>query len=417
MRFLTLLFLLPTLASAQTIELRHGYWLLGHEFRSGKHYIVHGRLTSHAPAHVDSVIDLHNGYVVPPYGEAHNHNPDYSGVESTKKLFARYLSDGVFYAKNPANVPRGRDSLQFYHLIDNPNSVDVIFSNGVLTATGGHPSGLWRRNVQRGAMLPEDGDGGFMWLIDTKADLDAKWPRILAGKPDFIKTILVHSEEYERRRNDSTYFNWRGLDPKLLPEIARRAHAAGLRVSAHVETAADFHNALIAKVDEINHIPGFRGDETAHLPHPQIFEIDPRDARLAARQGTIVVTTLNGATTYKVDGPDSLTRRAFDDLARKNLRTLRSAGVHLAIGSDNYRDDSRAEVDYLSTLGVFSPMELLELWSQATPRAIFPKRKVGCLDDGCEASFLVLGDFPGKGFSVLHDLKMGVKDGVLHTNP
>lgn len=408
---LYLAFVVWTAIAPPVIELRNGYWLTGNEFVSARRYIVDGRLTSRRPTHVDSIIDLHRGYVIPPFGEAHNHNLDWAGAERTSKLIARYLHDGVFYVKNPGTVPRGRDSLRAHQMVNTPVTVDGIFSNGLLTATGGHPSGLWRRNVARGGMTEADGDGGFLWLIDTRADLDRKWPLILAGKPDFIKTVLVHSEEYERRRNDSTYFNWRGLDPKLLPEIVRRAHAAGMRVSTHVETAADFHNALIAHVDEINHTPGFRGDENGQLPNPAIFEVAAEAARQAARQHTVVVTTEGGISSLSPDGADSLRRRAFDQLARKNLQTLKRAGVQLALGSDAYADDSTNEAAYLSQLGVFSDMELLQLWSVATPQAIFPKRKVGCLGDGCEASFLVLGDDPGKGFSVLRDIRLRVKDG------
>lgn len=63
----------------------------------------------------------------------------------------------------------------------------------------------------------------------------------------------------------------------------RRAHQAGLRVSTHIETAADFHHALVAGVDEIAHMPGFRGDPAVRLPDPAIFEISDADALRAAR--------------------------------------------------------------------------------------------------------------------------------------
>ncbi|HUQ21148.1 MAG TPA: hypothetical protein VM099_16130 [Gemmatimonadaceae bacterium] len=402
---------LITAQQSPVIEVRHGYWLTGQEFVSGSRYIVDGKIIHRRPARVDSILDVHNGYIVPPFGEAHNHNIDYAGPERTAQLIDKYLRDGVFYIKNPGNLPRGRDSLVAYRLINHPQTVDAVFSNGLLIPTGGHPTDLWKRNVARGGMTQADGDGGFLWIIDTAADLAAKWPRILAGKPDFIKTVLAYSEEYERRRQDSAYENWRGLNPALLPDIVRRAHAAKLRVSTHVETAADFHNAVIAGVDEINHTPGFRGDEKAQLPNPAIFEINKDDAALAAKNRIIVVTTLGGISSVLPTGVDSLRRRAFDNLARKNLRTLKSAGVELALGSDGYRDDSVGEATYLSSLGVFTDMELLSLWSQVTPRAIFPQRKVGCLDEGCEASFLVLGDFPGKGFRVLRDIKLRVKNG------
>jgi Amidohydrolase family len=401
----------PAPAGPPTYELRNGRWLGARGFEPGVRYSVGGRLSTRRPARVDSVIDLAGGWVVPPFGEAHNHNVDYSTPARTDSLIARYLRDGVFYAKNPGNLPRGRDSLA--GRVNVPRGVDAVFANGLLTATGGHPTGLYQRNLARGGMTAADGDGGFLWILDTAADLERKWPRILAGRPDFIKTVLLHSEEYERRRADTAYFDWRGLNPALLPDIVRRAHAAGLRVSSHVETAADFHNAVAAGVDEINHIPGFRGDEHERLDDPTPYEVTPEDARRAAGRGIWVVTTLSGAASFDPAGPDSVRRRQFDCLAARNLRVLRDAGVQLAVGSDEYRDDSVGEARYLATLGVLDAMSLLRMWSEATPRAIFPNRRVGCLATGCEASLLVLAGDPSADFANTARINLRMKDGFL----
>ena len=96
--------------------------------------------------------------------------------------------------------------------INTPGGVDVIFSNGVLTSPGGHPLALVQRDIERGAMTPQDGEGGFYYTIASPADLDQKWPMLLATKPDFIKTILAYSEEFEQRKADPKYFSRRGLD-------------------------------------------------------------------------------------------------------------------------------------------------------------------------------------------------------------
>jgi imidazolonepropionase-like amidohydrolase len=396
---------------ATVYEVRHGSWLGSEGFDAGTRYVVNGRLSTSRPPSVDSVIDLAGGWVVPPFGEAHNHNVSYTTAARTDALLARYVHDGVLYAQNPGDVPRGRDSLR--GRVNRPGAVDVIFANGLLTATGGHPTGLYLRNRARGGMTESDGDGGFLWLIDSLPDLDRKWSRILAGHPDIVKTVLVHSEEFARRRSDTVFFNWRGLDPALLPEIVHRAHAAGLRVMTHVETAADFRVAVQAGADEIGHVPGFRGDEHEQLPSAAPYEITPADAREAARRGTWVITTLGGISSLDPNGPDSLRRRAFDRLATRNLRVLREAGVRIAIGSDAYRDDSVNEVRYLATLGVLDPLSLLRMWSEATPRAIFPTRRVGCLADGCEASFLVLRGNPAVDFSSTGRIVLRMKDGEL----
>jgi imidazolonepropionase-like amidohydrolase len=399
----------PASPAQHVYELRDGRWLGADGFRAGTRWVVDGRITMRRPARIDSVIDLAGRWVVPPFGEAHNHNVEYSTPGRTDSLVRRYLRDGVFYVKNPGNLPRGRDSLA--GRVNVPNGVDVVFANGLLTATGGHPTGLYLRNRARGAMTPADSDGGFLWILDSLPDLARKWPRILAGRPDFIKVVLVHSEEFARRRSDSAYFNWRGLDPALVPEVVRRAHAAGLRVSAHVETAADFHAALVGGVDEINHVPGFRGDEHTRITEPARYEVTADDAKLAAARRVWVVTTLSGFSVLDPHGPDSLTRRAADSLFVRNLRVLRAAGVPLAIGSDSYRDDSVQEAAYLATLGVFTPLELLRTWSEATPRAIFPARRVGCLDDGCEASLLLLAADPSADFASTKRIVLRMKDG------
>ena len=399
----------PAPSPQHVYELRGGQWLGADGLRAGTRWVADGRLTLRRPARVDSVIDLAGRWVVPPFGEAHNHNIDYSTPSRTDSLIRRYLRDGVFYVKNPGNLPRGRDSLA--GRINVPRGVDAVFANGLLTATGGHPTGLYLRNRSRGAMTPADSDGGFLWIVDSLPDLERKWPRILAGRPDFIKIVLVHSEELARRRTDSAFFNWRGIDPALVPEVVRRAHAAGLRVSSHVETAADFHAALVGGVDEINHIPGFRGDEHVQFTEPRRYEIAESDAKLAAARGVTVVTTLGGIADFALNGPDSLRRRQADAWFTRNLRVLHDAGVHLAIGSDAYRDDSVGEGTYLATLGVLTPLELLRTWSEATPRAMFPQRRVGCLEEGCEASLLVLAGDPAADFANTRRITLRMKDG------
>jgi imidazolonepropionase-like amidohydrolase len=258
-------------------------------------------------------------------------------------------------------------------------------------------------------MLPTDTNttSGFIWIIHDRKDLEAKWAGILASNPDFIKVILAYSDQYDRRLADSTTFNWRGIDPRLLPEIVKRAHATGRRVMAHVETAADFRNALHAGVDEIGHIPGFRGNEQGQLPNLKPYTLTDSDAAEAARRGTFVVTTLGGI----VGVPDTALRKKADAFFAENLRMLRKHKVRVIIGSDSYRTTSQPEALYLSTLRVYSNAELLRMWSEATPRAIFPGRRIGRLVPGYEASFIVLASDPLSDFANVKTIALLVKQG------
>ena len=403
-----------TRSTSASYAVVNGHWFDGQRFVSRTWWIVDGTFRSRRPPHVDSLIDLAGAFVVPPFGEAHNHNVQASARADA--LLARYLRDGVFYVKNPNSLPRDRDALA--GRVNTPRSIDVVFANGGITAPGAHPAEIVARNIARGTWTPAEGEGAFVWSIDDRGSLGRLWPNILAGRPDFIKTYLLYSEEYAQRRNDTTYGAWKGLDPALLREIVRRAHVAGLRVSTHVETAADFRAALDARADEINHFPGFRGDEQEQIPaDTRVYEVTDADAARAARQGTVVVTTLGGFAALDPTGADSIRRRRADALATRNLRTLVRHGVRLALGSDSYGDTSVGEALYLNGLGIFSNAALLRLWTEATPRAIFPNRRVGVFADRAEASFLALADDPLADFGNTRHIVLRVKQGQVLTPP
>ena len=58
---------------------------------------------------------------------------------------------------------------------------------------------------------------------------------------------------------------------------------------------------------------------------------------------------------------------------------------------------------------------LLRLATQDTPRALFPGRRIGCFEPGCEASFLVLGDDPLADLAQVDMPLLRVKQGRLLT--
>ena len=407
-------------AAAKSVAFTGGHWFDGQTFRdntsTGKPlYAVNGWFTAKKPSRIDSVIDLKNWFIVPPFGEAHNHNLDFSDEEQWARIKSMYLRDGIFYIKNPTNLPRAAAPLA--GRINIPTSVDAVFAHGGMTATDGHPLGLVKRNIERGGMLPADADGGFCWIIDTVADLDRKWPTILAGKPDFIKTTLVYSEEFAKRKDDKNYFTWKGLDPALLPEIVKRVHRAGLRVSTHVESATDFHHAVVAGADEINHLPGFRpenNDPVKGYDNLARYRISEADARLAGQRKIVVVTT-SGTTidmSFK-EGVDVKKAEAVREMLTHNLQILHRHGVRIAIGSDSFRQTSQPEALALKRLGAFDSLTLLKMWCENTAGTIFPKRKIGHLKEGFEASFLALSGNPLQDFSHIKGIELRFKQGEI----
>ena len=394
---------LAVVASAQVppgdIAFINGRWFNGDRFVTETVYAVNGTLTRRRPPRA-AAIDLAGRYVLPPFAEAHNHSAGYDAGTNV-----RFLAAGVLYVKNPNSLPDRRVDA------NRPDSIDVAFANGGLTSSGGHPIEIADRQIRQGSWSAAHGEGGFYHTIDSLDDLSRKWPAILAARPDFIKTYLLFSEQLALRRNPRFAFR-RGLDPALLPAIVARAHGDGLRVATHVESAADFHAALMAGVDEISHAPGFRGPDDPGVPADAAFLISEADAKLAAMRRTVVVTTLGGVVTaLPASGTTAAARRAADTLHARNLSLLKSAGVRIVIGSDAYEDTSVGEATYVHGLGVFDTPALLRMWTMETPRAIFPDGAIGRLTDGAEANLIVLAGDPLVDFGAVRRVTMVVKRG------
>jgi hypothetical protein len=387
---------------------------------------------------VDRTLDLARTWVVPPFGEAHNHNIDGAVEERSRRAIDRYLADGVFYVKIQGNFPVTEELARRLRL-NTPGGPDVAFAQAFLTSSGGHPIQL-----HEAVLLPQGYYPGFTRerladslyvTLDSEADLEAKWPRILALRPDFLKANLWYSDEFEKRRDDPAYLGRRALDPRLLPKLVARAHQDGLRVSVHITNAADFHNAVAAGVDEIVHgggpspfntiedqtadprvardparmgqlfIEALRGSSAASRSYRPIAA---EDARLAAQRGIVVVTTILSVTR----APEAA-RAAVRPAVAAHLRLLRENGVTLAIGSDNVTDTSVLEFEQLGTLGVLDNLALLKMWAEATPAAIFPTRKIGALRDGYEATFLALGGNPLEDLQHVRNIKVRFKQGAV----
>src|SRR4029453_11954694 len=148
-------------------------------------------------------------------------------------------------------------------------------------------------------------------------------------RPDFIKLTLVYSEDrvagLPRPANDR-----HGLDPSLASYLVERAHRDHLRVSAHVESAYDFDVAVAARSDLIAHMPGFWPDPVRiKAKGPDVYRISEDAARRAARQRTIVITTVGDAIRENAT-PD--VREQFLDALRWNFNLLKRHGVRIAIG-------------------------------------------------------------------------------------
>lgn len=377
-------------------------WWQNGRFVTGDRYVKGGVFVKKTRA--DRTVDLQGAYVTPPFGEAHNHNLD--GPPIARQVSDQYLANGVFYVKIPNSrfetTPASRS------LLNRQDTVDAIFSMGGITAPGGHPIRLYGF-LSRFTGQPRDGEsfeGDAFHVVRTEADIAPVLDRLQAQGADFVKTYVLYSEDYATRKDNKDAEGHRGLDPAIYAAVIKAAHARGLRVSVHIETVHDFRVAVAAGVDEINHLPGYgwaKGKTEAD------YRITEADARAAAEAGVVVVST-TVVTDMVERNPER--RKAIEALQAANLQTLARAGVKLAIGSDTFTRTSRAEADNLLRIGAFDGPTVLRLWIDTPRVAIFPDRRLGCLEAGCEADFLALGADPLQDFAATADIREAWKDGV-----
>lgn len=406
--------------STRTYAFINGKWFDGQRFAQRTFYAEGGMLTSTKPVQVDTTIDLAGKFVVPPFGEAHNHNVGYP-ANSTES--AQYLRDGIFYVmvQSPAFPPRSSAEET-----ESGAVVDAICAGATLTPSGSHVVLINERSADRGnfpGILKNQLDGKTHTVINNAHDVEAKLPSILRTKPPFIKLILAFSEEFDTRRLDSTYVGKRGLDPGIVPLIVQKAHEAGVRVSAHIETAEDFHIAIEAGVDIIAHMPGSRLGKAAGFDDKNIerWFLKTDDVERAAKQKSVVLTTI--LANKAILNPTSEDYTRLRQIYAHNLTLLKSKGVVIAIGSDFYQGTNLPEAFLLGRqslltngvepLGAFTNQELLALWSQVTPRVIFPNRLIGELVEGAEASFVVLSGNPIEDFKNVTKIELRIKQGVI----
>lgn len=407
MRVFLLFAIALTAAAAQgpeTVAWRNGAWFDGTGFRRVDVHSIGGRLTLKKPAKVDRTVDLTGKFLTGAFGEAHNHNIP---SEDTARTIRAYLERGIFHVMIQTNVPEAPAELK--GLINRPDSVDVLFSNGSFTAPGGHPSVLVRRNIANGGMTNQDLDGGFIHAVRSREDIDRVWStRIKKQQPDFIKLTLVYSEDRVAGlpRPDS---DRHGLDPSLTSYLVDKAHGDRLRVSAHVESAYDFDVAVAARADLIAHMPGFWPDaDRVKAKGPGIYRISADAARRAARQGTVVTTTVGDAIR---ENTTPAVRGEFLDVLRWNFDVLKRHGVKIAIGSDEYRSSSVPEALAIGQAGLMTSAEVLQSLSVITPEAIFPQRAPFGLAEGAPASFIAFDRNPLEDLESITRVSLRVKGG------
>lgn len=382
---------------AEAVSYINGRWLseVGGDlvFVEGARHMDNGVFVGQPPENA-KVVDLQGRFVVPPYGEAHNHSVDGPGTRTTAE---RYMSQGIFYYKNPNSIYSLTEP--GLPLWSKAATLDVTFSYGGLSKDEGHPETLYRMLNGWGLYTEIDVealDGEAFFEVTTLDSLTGKWPSIIAQEPDFIKLYLL---EHDLEDNE-------GLTEPVFREAVRLAQERNLPTTVHVETVQDLALAVDAGATEAAHLPAYNlGTAKSELQSRLSDEL----IETMADKGFIVVTTVNVTQGRKYSDEEM---KVVTDRQADNLLRLYQAGVPLAIGSDSFQQTAWNEVLSLKKLGIFDDATLFQLWIETPKLSIFPGRAIGKLTPGYEASFLVLDCNPLQAIDCSQTIELGVKQGV-----
>ena len=390
---------------AQTYEYKNGFWYNGSDFTKGTWYVVKGAFSKKAPSTIDSVIDLQERWVVPPIGDAYCSS--LADNPSAANALKMYLEEGAFYLQVLGNTLEGRANARQL-LSSKPGMPDAVFANGGITCSLGYPFLKYEgpaqgvRNLK--AQVDQYGEireqrkmmGDGYWFIDNKDSLNKIWSKIKEQKPDIISIYLLDSDKNGGKEG-------KGLDPETAKLVAKKARKSGMRVYAHVETVDDVRLALKIGADGIANLPGHDWDGKGD---PAKFELSDADLKLLAKKKTVVIPLFS-------HGQSAADRASVQAFQVKTFVRLLENGVNLVLGSDDMQRTTRSELNYWFTLGNIDNPKVLKVLCENTPRAIYPKRKIGKIEDGYEASFIVLDDNPLNNILKLRLSSFKVKNGKI----
>ena len=401
-----------------------GQWFDGKRFSKHTFYAVGGVLQTRKPAKIDRTVDLENQFVIPPFGDAHTHNLD--GTRGLAEMTQQYIAEGTFYVRVIGNHGTGAKAARPF--LNKPSTLEVIYANGMLTCTYGHPFLVYEPLAMGIYSYPETikrmdeikksriAENDAYYFLDTKADVDAKWPRILSTRPDLIKIALVDAANWEKDKAKGDMVE-KGLSPAVAAYVVQKAHQSGLRVYAHIDTADDFRLGLDIGLDGFAHAPYCLWNGSLDTAPQNDLTIS--DIKRAAKQNIVITPTAQistyAATDYDKNGKGVLNKERMARISvrqKKLFNDLHKNGVRLALGLDNYGTTLRPEVLYFHENEIFDNATLLQIATETTPQTIFPGRKIGKLQTGYEASFLVLGGNPLTDFEQIKNIKLRVKQGV-----
>jgi hypothetical protein len=404
---------------AQNIHLVNGNYFVDGKFKKYDNlYIVDGLFSSKKPNKVDTILNLSNQFIIPPFAEGHTHKLD--NPKELKKDIKTFVDEGVFYALVLNNFSSNVDNNRAF--LSNLNQLDVQFANGGFTTTGQHPSFAYERitsNIQdwwspantSKIKNSRKAENDAYWFMDSIEDVNKKWEAYLKTRPDILKVYLLNINKNETQEPKT-------LSERTLKYIVRKAKLSNLRVVAHIESFDDLKIALKCGIRIFGHMPHYNVNYEKTLPN--IVEFSKEEKRLIKKLKPIMTPTLSFNEQFSIvrseknnyQGEfDSVSYNRSLSFQRATIQKLSDNGFSFAIGSDG--DYLSSELFYWVKNRIFPYEKAIEIATKNTSQLIFPNRRIGEIKNGFEASFLVFDKNPLEDFNELKQIKLKVKKGEI----
>jgi len=257
--------------------------------------------------------------------------------------------------------------------------------------------------------------GGHWWNvglleIDGKTEARRATRRQLKAGANVIKIMASRAGSAERCPGGAE------LSVEEMRQICEEAHNQGIRVSAHAVGAESIRNAVLAGADTIEH-GCFCDDESLQM---------------MKERAIFLITTLyayhqQAGRSSELGWPEHVAQRSQQimDVYPQTIRRALELGVPIAPGSDTGQafltphGENAAELVLLSELVGLDPGSVLTLATYEAARALGMEDRIGSIEEGKLADFLIVNRDPLLDISVLRQpdaLYAVIKEGVINWN-
>lgn len=250
------------------------------------------------------------------------------------------------------------------------------------------PGAARLRTAGRGITSPEPGRSEVPYWVTTEEEARQAVRELAARDVDLVKLWVDDRDgAYEK------------LSPELYAAAIDEAHAAGLRVTAHIFDMADAAGLLEAGIDGFAHGVRDRDIDDAFVDlirsHPEVV-LTPNMADrgvavdLSWLAGTIPPDELADLQAAATDRPDA---QEFFGIQARNLDRLNQAGVKIAFGTDGAVPwAAHLEMEDMVAAGM-TPAEVI-VAATSTSAEWLGLSDVGQIESGRSADFIVLNANP-----------------------